>query len=101
MCADDTPLYYSFHPDDVAGAVEKLHEDSWAISRFSQNYSLEINFNQNQFLVFGKNQTVCSVKNCTNIKINNHMIGYANKAKNLEIIMDNFRFQEQDKHSLL
>lgn len=93
MYADDTQLYLSFKPEDVISSCNAINNDLESIFQTSQKYSLLLNPEKSQAIVFGNisDDVIQNIK----IHISGITIPHKSCVKNLGLYMDNkLRFNE-------
>lgn len=93
--ADDTQIYHSFFPSSAHLANDTINSDLSIINEFCFSHNLKINANKSFLMLFGNKRNLEDIKNDFNLVINNEVIPYTNKCKNLGLTIDsNLRFVE-------
>ena len=101
LYADDSQLYYSFPPSDVAIANDRINEDVNTFVVEAKNHCLIINPVKSSIIVFGPRKYREKVKNEINITVDNSPIVKLDEAKSLGIILDSeIRFVRHINKSL-
>ena len=86
--ADDTQIYGDFNIKDVLEFTEKINADLQAVYDFSTSHNLILNANKTKFMVFGNSKHIETVLPNLKLNINNDMLPYTTKHKNLGLTFD-------------
>ena len=95
MYADDTQLFFSFFPSEVAQGCEILNRDLKALYDNSLSHSLILNPIKTVALCFGPSKARSDVRDNINILVNDVPITLSNVSKNLGLWLDTeLRFEK-------
>ena len=90
MYADDVQIYLPSSGVDLVRTVDKINHDLKNLSQWAEQNSLLINPQKTQAILFSKK---CFNTTNLNIHINNNIVEWQDKVKNLGLYMDkNFKF---------
>ena len=93
---DDTQIYSNFNIHDVQEVCNRINVDLKAVYDFSVSHNLKLNANKTFFMLFGSSKHIDNVLSIFEIKINNNLLPYTAKHKNLGITFDTqLRFVDQ------
>lgn len=89
LYADDTQIYYSFKPEMLREAVEKINEDLSSIHDWANNNTLVLNAAKTKYMVLGSKVQCAKVASQSfDVKINGQVLQKVDNALNLGLIMD-------------
>lgn len=92
--ADDTQLYQSFQPCDIAILNQKINVDLQSIYDYSLQHNLKLNSDKCNFIVFGGNKFKETIKNDIKITIKQTQLKQCDHIKILGFTLDeNIRFR--------
>lgn len=101
LYADDTQLYYSFDPSNLALASHHINGDLSTLCKLSEDHSLKINPKKTVALMFANKNVRQDLQNNINVTIEDTIIPFQSSARNLGLILDsNMRFQCHVNHML-
>ena len=88
--ADDTQIYKSGKVQEINNIIRDINEDLEAISHFSRVNCLNLNYDKNQYIIFGSrnNLTRLNTMNIDRLTIDGQNIDRKNVVKNLGVYMD-------------
>ncbi|KAF2893916.1 hypothetical protein ILUMI_12259 [Ignelater luminosus] len=86
--ADDTQIYYSFHPKDIDTANANINSDLNNLIELSDKHPLSINPIQSSLILFGNAQICDTITYRIKININNVSLPVNIEAKNLGVTLD-------------
>lgn len=91
---DDTQIYCSFNINGIHEACNRINTDLKAVYDFSVSHNLKLNANKTFYMLFGNSKHIEMTLPNIEIKINNELLPYTTKHKNLGIIFDpHLRFE--------
>lgn len=101
LYADDTQIYLSFRPDEVAMANAQINHDLNRILNVSNDHLLKINPNKSTALLFCSETIREALLNTISLKIGSDIISFKECTKNLGLIIDSkLKFKEHVTLSL-
>lgn len=88
--ADDFQLYKECDIENIEETVKLLCEDMNGITKFGEDYNFNINPSKSKAIILSSKSKLSKINynQISPIKINNEIIEYVNKAKNLGYIMN-------------
>lgn len=86
--ADDTQIYFSFSPSDVATSVDKINQDLNIIADISNSHNLVLNERKTQLILFGKFHSSIADNPQFKISLNGTVLKPINNCKNLGLNID-------------
>nr|WP_253308766.1 reverse transcriptase family protein [Rickettsia endosymbiont of Ceutorhynchus assimilis] len=95
LYADDTQIYLSFKPSEVAAANKLINEDLKSWLDESNKHLLKINPNKSVALLFCNENIRNDLLGNIELNLGQDMISFKNSAKNLGLVMDSkLKFKE-------
>lgn len=88
MYADDTQLYYSFHPSESIEAAHKINADLSKLLMVAGDHLLDINPSKSSVTLFGCEAHRNYVSGVLDIRINGHSLQFQNEVRNLGLMLD-------------